>query len=63
MVIVLVDFLCGCFQDRDQGLRVVPHEHAQVFIEVEQQLHIDLNVEAALASIPLQLFSTNIFIG
>ena len=34
MVIVLVDFLCSCFQDGNQGLRVVPHEHSQALIEV-----------------------------
>ena len=59
MVIVLVDFLCSCFQDGNYGLRVVPHEHSQALIEVEQQLHIDLNVEAALASVPLELLSVH----
>ena len=34
MVIVLVDFLCSCFQNGNQGLRVVPHEHSQALIEV-----------------------------
>ena len=55
VIIVQVDFLSGSLQDRDESLWVVPHLHAQVFIEVEQQLHVHLDVEATFTSVPLQL--------
>lgn len=56
MIVVLINFLCCRFQDWYQSLWVIPHQQAQTLIEIEQELHIDLDEEATFTCIPLQLF-------
>ena len=57
MIVVVVNFLCRGFKDGNEALRVVSHLHGQVFVKIEQKLHVHLDVVAALASVPLQLLS------
>ena len=58
VIVVVVNFLSGALQHWDEALWVAADLHGKLLVEVKEELHVDLDVEATFSRIPLQLLPT-----